>query len=280
LSAGSAFIPGESTTICYDDSIGGHPALPVGPAEGVRIVHRIMRILIVVLALWLPAYAHAEKLVFATTEFPPFIIQQGTELTGVDVDVLHELCKRVGVEVEIRTMPWTRALAYVKGGQVDGIIMPVYSKERTEYMYYSDEPVGSERISLLTRKGSHGTVARLEDLGHEMVGVVLGYSYGKEFDENSALQKDLSMDNALLLRKLQLGRYQLIASEESVGRYFARQAGDVQLDTVLVLTDNPTYVGISKTLGKRGEALAQRFTQAIREIKQDGTLAAIQGKYF
>ncbi|MBV8660035.1 MAG: transporter substrate-binding domain-containing protein, partial [Burkholderiales bacterium] len=89
-----------------------------------------MRILIVVLALWLPAYAHAEKLVFATTEFPPFIIQQGTELTGVDVDVLHELCKRVGVEVEIRTMPWTRALAYVKGGQVDGIIMPVYSKER------------------------------------------------------------------------------------------------------------------------------------------------------
>ncbi|MBV8465272.1 MAG: transporter substrate-binding domain-containing protein [Burkholderiales bacterium] len=228
----------------------------------------------------LSAFAQAEKLTFVTTEFPPYIIKQGEVVSGIEVDEVRELCKRVGVEPEIIVMPWNRALAYVKSGQAEAIFMPVFSKERAEYMYYTEEPSGHERISLMALKGAGVHASSLDNVKNELVGVVLGYSYGKEFDENTAIQRDVSMDNEQLLKKLKLRRYQLLVSDETVIRYVAKQSGSVELETVLNLTDNPQYVGFSKTLGARGQELAKRFSQAIREMRQDGSLAKIEGQYF
>ncbi len=65
--------------------------------------------------------ASAEKIVFATTEFPPYIIVDGDNLSGLQVEVVRELCRRLGIEPEIRVFPWIRALNSVKEGTADSV---------------------------------------------------------------------------------------------------------------------------------------------------------------
>ncbi|SMC24285.1 polar amino acid transport system substrate-binding protein [Andreprevotia lacus DSM 23236] len=238
------------------------------------------RLAILTLLILATLPAHAEKLVFATTEFPPYVIQQGGRLSGAEVDVVRELCKRLGCEADISVMPWNRALASARSGQSDGIFMPVFSKERAEFLFFTDEAAGHERISLMALKGAGVHASSLEDVKNELIGVVLGYSYGATFDQNLALRRDPSMDNQALLKKLQLQRYRLIATDEHVIEYFVHQTKAAPLETVQVLSDNPQYIAFSRTLGARGEELAKKFSQAIRDMKQDGTLVKIKSKYF
>lgn len=241
---------------------------------------KLFATLCLILAAALPWAAHAEKVSFATTEFPPYVIVNGNALSGFYVDIARELCRRLGLQPDIQVLPWSRGLEYVKTGRVDGILMPVYTPERTAYMYFTEESSGRERISILTRRGSGIQAKSLDDLKGMMVGTVFGYSYGKEFDSYGDIRKDVSPDNYLLIRRLALGRYSLVASDEGVLKYLARKIGSVDVDTVLVLYDNPAYIGFSMAIGPRGKTLAERFSNALRKMKQDGTYARLEHRYF
>jgi polar amino acid transport system substrate-binding protein len=243
-------------------------------------MQRIIACAIFAISLWIPVSASAETITFVTTEFPPYIIKDGDHLSGFEVEFVRELCKRIGVQADITLVPWNRALEYVKGGKADGIMMPVYSADRAEYMYFTEDPIERERISVMALPGSGYKAGSLADLRGEMVGMILGYSYGKEFDENEFLKKDVSSTNELLLKKLNLGRYRFVVSDEHVINYVARQAGQPALEIILNLNNNPQYLGFSKAIGTRGKDLAKRFSQAIRDLQQDGTLDKIRKKYF
>jgi polar amino acid transport system substrate-binding protein len=243
-------------------------------------MQRIIACAIFAITLWIPVCAFAETISFVTTEFPPYIIKDGDRVSGFEVEFVRELCKRIGVEADITLVPWNRALEFVKSGKADGIMMPVYSADRAEYMYFTESPIERERISVMALPGSGFKANSLTELKGEVVGMILGYSYGKEFDENLLVKKDVSSTNELLLKKLNLGRYRFVISDEHVINYVAHQAGQPALEIILNLNDNPQYLGFSKALGERGKDLTKRFSKAIHDLQQDGTLDKIRKKYF
>ena len=241
---------------------------------------RIVACAILAISLLLPGLSQAETVTFVTTEFPPYIIKQGDNVSGFQVEFVQQLCRKLGIEPKFIVVPWNRALEYVRSGRADGILTPVYSEERAQYIYFTDEPIGHERISVMALRGSGIKANSLGDLKNEIVGVMLGYSYGKEFDGSTIVRKDVNMTNEALLNKLNLNRYKLLVSDEYVINYVARQAGQEELETVLNLHDNPQFLGFSKAIGERGRDLTKRFSQAIHELQQDGTLEKIRKKYF
>ncbi|HEY8026830.1 MAG TPA: transporter substrate-binding domain-containing protein [Burkholderiaceae bacterium] len=234
---------------------------------------------ILAMVLYLPGSSRAETVTFATTEFPPYIIKQGDHLTGFEVEFVRAICKRLGVEPEFTILPWSRALEYTKSGKVDGLLTPVYSEDRAEFIYFTEQPLGRERISIMSLPGAAIKAKSLGDLKEELVGTVLGYSYGKEFDDYRELRKVESYTNESLLKALNLGRYKVIVSDEYVINYVARQLGQADLEIVLNLKDNPKYLGFSKAIGPRGQALAKRFSQAIHDLQQDGTMDKIRKNF-
>ncbi len=231
-------------------------------------------------ALLFAAQARAETLSFASTEFPPYIIKQGDDISGFQIELVRELCHRLGFEAQFTVVPWTRALEYVKTGKVDGILAPVWSEDRAEYIYFTDQAIGHERISIMSLKGSGIKAKSLEDIKDELIGVISSYRYGKPFDDDKTLQKIASYTNDSLLKKLDIGRYRIIASDEYVINYVAKRAGHPELETIFNLNDTPQYMGFSKTSGQRGQDLAKRFSQAIHDMQQDGTMEKLRKKYF
>jgi len=113
------------------------------------------------------------------------------------------------------------------------------------------------------------------------VGVVRGYVYDSEFDNYQGLKRrDFSKDDKQLIKKFANNRIPLAASpDEGTVKYLCRQAG-VEAEVVYVLNEILSYIGFSKTLGEKGKILAEKFSQALRQLKEEGVIQKIEGKYF
>ncbi|RLC21707.1 MAG: hypothetical protein DRI57_01710, partial [Deltaproteobacteria bacterium] len=69
----------------------------------------------------------AEKIKLAALgDFPPFQYREKSQMTGIDVDMAREVCKRLGIEPEFKVVPWKRALKIAKKGDVTGILTALH----------------------------------------------------------------------------------------------------------------------------------------------------------
>ncbi|NQY93766.1 MAG: transporter substrate-binding domain-containing protein [Campylobacteraceae bacterium] len=48
--------------------------------------------------------------VLSTPDFPPFNYEKNGKMVGVDIDVAHEIGKRINVEIIMKYVPWKRLL--------------------------------------------------------------------------------------------------------------------------------------------------------------------------
>lgn len=231
--------------------------------------------------LVLPAGVLAEKLVFATSEWPPYVISENENPSGLNTETVRKLCQRLGFELEIQVLPWKRALLHIKEGKADALFAPRYTEERAKFMYYMSEPLNIEKTVILARKGSNMKISKIDDLKGKVVGVVRGYVYDPEFDKYQGFKrKDFSKDDRQLVKKFTNNRIPLIADmDEKVSKYLCRQAG-VEAETIYVLNETPSYIGFSKIIGEKGKTLAEKFSQALRQLKEEGVIQKIESRYF
>lgn len=236
--------------------------------------------LLIVIVLSLPVIASADKLVFVTSAQPPYVMSENGQPAGLDIDIIRELCRRLGVEAEIQVLPWKRALYHTEKGEADAIFAPRHTEERAKFLYYPSEPFILERTVILAPKGSGIKINSIDDLKGKVVGVVRGYSYDPKFDTEKGIEKVECNDDEELVKIFAKGRISLAAgSDEGTMKYLCKKAG-FEAETVYVLNDAPTYIAFSKAKGEKGKALTEKFSQALGQLKNDGFFKKIESKYF
>ncbi len=60
----------------------------------------------------------------------------GWPVAGLDMDILRRLQQASGIELQVRRMPWGRALKQMQTGQVDLMIGLAYTAERAQFIDY------------------------------------------------------------------------------------------------------------------------------------------------
>jgi polar amino acid transport system substrate-binding protein len=223
----------------------------------------------------------AEKLVFFTADWPPYVLVKDGELTGIHVEIVREACKRLGFEADVRLVPWARAVKYAQDGQTTGIFTPKKTAERSEFLYFSSEPIGTEKNVLVALKQRALKANHLDDLKDKSFGLVRNYSYSQEFDNYQGLKKEEAVDDVQMLMKLDKGRNDLATGEEGALKFIVKQKHLQEIETVYVLSELPTYVAFSKkALGEKGQDFAEKFGQVLRQLKEEGFIQKIESKYF
>ncbi|OQX19881.1 MAG: hypothetical protein BWK80_36320 [Desulfobacteraceae bacterium IS3] len=230
------------------------------------------------IAVWAPVNSFAEKLVIVTSEWPPFAITENGQITGIHTEIVREFCKRNGIEADIRIVPWKRALEEVKEGTAAGIFSAKKTEERTQFLFYPSEILDVENVAIMALKGKGIKAAGLDDLKDKTFGVVRGYVYCAEFDNYTGLKKDESTDEEMLVKKLANQRTELAVGDEKALLFIGKKLG-IQLETVLIVNEVPNYLAFSKALGEKGKALAEKFDQTIRQMRQEGVITKINDKY-
>ena len=196
---------------------------------------------------------------------------------GVITQIITEAFRREKYQINVRFIPWARAVHEVKTGKRDGIYGIWYRKEREEWIVYSD-PLFLSKTMFLKRKENPISFKKLEDFGPHTIGIVRGYSYPKSFQEATYLRTIPAADNLSNMKLLTYKRIDLILIEQGVGSYLMNTLPELKNEKLEWLEPPlevlPHHIGFSKK-DKNHQRNLEAFNKGLGEIKADGTMRKI-----
>ncbi|MDM8550498.1 transporter substrate-binding domain-containing protein [Desulfobacterales bacterium HSG2] len=243
----------------------------------------VVTLIIVILLFWL-VNALPDKLEernFVTCEFPPRAFMKDGRQAGIDVEIVHEVCNRLGIRAVIRILPWKRAQMYVRKGKADAIFSLKLNEERKKFLYFTSETTYADKILVIVRKGSGIKATGLDELKGKLFGVVRKYSYGEKFDNCQGLKKIVCNIDSQMLRMLDRGRLDVAVGEEENLKSVSRSLGfEDRFETLFVVDETRYHIGVSKkALGEKGKSLAEKLSRTLGRLKEEGIIRKIESKY-
>lgn len=210
---------------------------------------------------------------------PYFDLTDGTA-KGLSVDIITEALKSQGYDLEIKVIPWARALKGVIDAQYDILPDAWYTKERAKNLNFSNHYFVN-RIKVISRIDDTFVFEDIKSLSKKRIGVIRDYSYSQEFNDFTEVLKvptnSLEQSLRLLLEKKVDG---ILADEK------------VFLDLIKDRPEIITSIKISKNdldqsklfvacgfKNKRNKEIIQAFNKGLEEIKKNGIYDSILEKY-
>ena len=226
---------------------------------------------LLLLAAGTNAPLQARTIHFTSTEWPPY--STASDGHGASDAVVRAAFAAMGDEVDIRYMPWQRAILGVKQDpSVDGVFPTYASKERNDFCHWS-QPIGKSPVGLAERRDSPLPWQSLDDLKGIRLGVVQGFVNTAEFDaklDNGELSAEKAPDNATNLRMLLAHRLQAAVIDRNVMHYLMssdpslRGSGDQLQFNAHLLESKLLFVCFRKDAA--GLALARTLDEGLRRI--------------
>ena len=194
---------------------------------------------------------------------------------GFEVDLVNEIGKRIGADIEIQDLGFQALFAATSSGRIDMAISSItITDERLQNQSFT-QPYYNSDIALVTNKDSG--VNGLADMKGKPIGAISTssgeawikanqekYGFGEYRGYNT--QQDLLLDT-------QAGRVAGAIGDIAGFQWAFRQMPQMKIAEVISTGD--TY-GI---MMQKGSPLLERVNNAITEMKKDGTLAAIHKKH-
>lgn len=232
-----------------------------------------------VLALSLSAaLADDNTLTMATNaSFPPYEFYDGETVTGIDVDICAAIAEKLGMEFEVADMEFDAILSAVSSGKADvGMAGMTVTEERKQMINFSSSYATGIQAVIVKEDSPITTVDDLyADGASYKIGVQLsttGDIYATEdFGEENVVPypngNDATM--ALIAGKVDC----VIIDNEPAKAYVAANEGLKVLETSYAVED------YAACIAKDNTELLEKFDAALKELIDDGTVAAIIGKY-
>jgi polar amino acid transport system substrate-binding protein len=212
--------------------------------------------------------------------FPPMGFRdENNELTGFDVDVAKEVCKRLGINLKLQQIVWDTKEQELNTGNIDCIWNGfTITDERKENVLFT-EPYMSNRQVLVVKSDS--PLTELSDFEGKKLALQAGSSAADALnasaDFKSKLKEVVEFDeNLTALMDLEKGGVDAVLMDEVVANYNIKTGKfDIRvLDEALA----PEEYGIG--FRKNDAALMNKVQDTLKSMAKDGALAEISEKWF
>jgi polar amino acid transport system substrate-binding protein len=186
----------------------------------------IKRTPLLCLAIVLNSFAFAADIRIPVEHWPPWEIAEDQDRQmvskGVAVELVREIFRRYGRDVQLQAVPWKRALFQMEHGLADLLPMVTQSKARQEYMVFT-QPIFTDPVIFAYKPSviSQLKWKEWEDLRQYVIGTVSGYEYGPSWNLavlKYGLSTEPSNKDSYNLKKLMAGRYDLTLQYRSVAK--------------------------------------------------------------
>ena len=236
---------------------------------------------LVLLAQSAGASAQAQALVIAVEDGAgPWSLRDGT---GYANDIVVAAFKAMGVDVQLRVVPYARCKRMAMNGDVAGCFSMSPAPEFEGVIDLSDRPLFSCDAGYFFNVNKPPTVTRQEDLPpRTVVGTVIGYEYPRAFETLVAkglLVAESSPSEEINLMKLALGRIDLALltynDMKSVSSLIERAGVGGKVGATFRSGILDSHIGFSRKHPDGSRALRQ-FNTGHRLITSNGTLERIR----
>lgn len=244
-----------------------------------------MRVLMgaLIFALGLPGWAQqgtetveALTVTVGANHAPPYRILEGGKATGLYIDIFEEIADRLGWDVNYREAPFRRVLRMVQQGQVDIMLGPLETEDRTRMMEFVAPAFPPERRLFFYMDERH-RIDGYSDLYGRAIGVLEGASYFSRFDDDPELLKESAPRYENLMLMMQKGRVDVVIAPELVGLYTVQKLGmDVSVSPFFVPGER-SYIAVSKT--SPALRYADDIRAALKLIEMEGIHEDLVLKY-
>lgn len=232
----------------------------------------------VVACLAAPAILRAQPetwIMAGMEEFAPYNHIVDGDFVGIDIDILSEAARQMGIAMRFVPLPWRRALLAPDMGEADGLFQLSPTPERFR-AWLMTGPLRVTRMVFVTMADSPlRDFTSLEDLEGLSVGVVDGFSYARPFDLATHFHHEGSADDETSLRKLLLRRADVIVGGEANLRHAMTRLGVGERLRILptALDIQGRYVGFSRN--PAGQQKSDRLGAVLTRMHVEGRIAAI-----
>lgn len=106
-----------------------------------------------------------DTLIVGLSEYPPYYYTDSSgSWVGLSLEVLREVAEKAGIKLKIVPVPWSRAIKYIKVGEIDLMLNITRTKEREKYMGFIGF-CSYEQMALIVKKNNTGIkINSLDDL--------------------------------------------------------------------------------------------------------------------
>lgn len=241
-----------------------------------------MRWISAAVLLWISGYCSGETLhMVYNGNYAPFSFRGEGRLVGIEVDLMSEVAKRVGLAVKHEGYPWERAQSMVRSGAADGFVT-IATPERREYVYTSSAPLLTVPFVGLTAR-DNPRLAALRKIGSLQDSLsfrhvnYLGSGWAKQNLAGANVHYLTRMET--ILQFLALKRADLFIENAYLLQYGVRNEDMLgQLVFLPTVFGSAEYrLGISKK-SPFASRMAE-FDRAIGKMVSDGTVGRIVQRY-
>ncbi|MCJ8338101.1 MAG: transporter substrate-binding domain-containing protein [Pseudomonadales bacterium] len=217
--------------------------------------------------------------------YPPNeMMDADKQLNGVHIDIVRAVAKVLNISIEIKSLPWNRALHLMKKGEADAITHIGKTPEREKFVIFDEGNILSVTRNgffiLKQNSADFNYTGELQQLTGTTIGTINGYSYGNDFDSADYLSKETGTDSEeVLLSQLIRGRFPIAISK--IDRiYFIANRRNLRNKITFLKPYMPgveQYIAFSKV--RHHQQLAREFAAALSTFKTTPEYRQILTKY-
>lgn len=210
-----------------------------------------------------------------SADYPPFETIKDGQIVGLDVDLIKAIGSELGLEVEVKDMPFYSLIASLESGKLDVAISAISATpERRAKIAFSDTYY-TPQLSIIYLIDS--PVSDVQNLDGMKLGAQTGTimeMWAKKAAANGSDIQVMPMDsNSILLEELKNKHLNAVVIEALQAKEFCKR--DPNLSYVEV---EESSFGYSIAFAK-GSPLVAKVNHALQELKKKGVLEEIEQKW-
>lgn len=220
--------------------------------------------------------------------FPPFEFVKDGKIVGYSSDLMEYILKELPkVEYTQLDLPWQGILPGLAAKRFDYVVTSVTATKERYEKYHLSLPIADATVAALKRKGD-GSVTKEEDLGGKVVASQAGSGQLQALEGVAARLKAAGtpvasirtyVDFGEAYADLAAGRVAVVVNSLPNLLEAVRQRPDT-FELMPLKSVPKTYFSWAGRKDADSGTLNEFFDQQIRRLNENGTLAALQKKWF
>ncbi|BCN30054.1 substrate-binding periplasmic protein [Anaeromicropila herbilytica] len=213
----------------------------------------------------------------------PFCYQDvdTSELKGIDIEILREVCKRLGIpDIKLKVIDFSNLLVELNNSSIDMVVDGMYVKdERLKVAAFTDKWYQEGEAVVIPEDSD---IKSKDDLKDKSVGAQPGttfYDTAQKWLDDGKIGKLVAYDNqATLMTAVNMGKVDAVVTDGIVAGYTL--ASDSSLKLQLLAPYEAEASGqIGAAVRFTDEDFLKEFNTALNAMKKDGTLLKILKNY-
>ena len=215
------------------------------------------------------------KLVMGTNAaFPPFEMIEGSEIIGIDPEILGVIAEEMGLELEIKDMEFESLPMALANGEIDiiGAGMTI-NPDREETMNFTTPYYDASQTIIVLKESGY---AVLDDINDKTIGVQAGTT-GQDVAETVTSGSSIKAfaSGMLAVEAMKNGEVDAVIIDNNPANvYFSQNA-----DSFVLIEDAFDSEAYAYAVKKGNKVLLDQVEAALKKIKEDGRFEQIVSKY-